>query len=79
MSARTRKEFAARQPRKPMRFAIRFKIGNRFGKACRYSLVEVCVHIVDKYAIREREAARIVTLQPGETFANEDMRITRLP
>lgn len=71
----------AHQPQrrtKPMRFEIRFKIGNRFGAASRYTLVEISVHIVDRHSLTETELATIVTLQVGETFTNEDMQIRRV-
>lgn len=61
-----------------MRFSIRFKIGNRLGAASRYTLREFCISIVDRYSLTETEVCTIVTLQPGESFANEDLSITKL-
>ena len=51
---------------KRMAFAIAPAIGGRFGAYSRYSLVEFCVHIVDRYGLKESETATIVTLQVGE-------------
>jgi hypothetical protein len=68
-----------RRPRhKPWKFLVRVAIGKRLGKGSRYSLVEVCVHLVDRYGLREEELATIFTLQPGETFTNEDLSIRKL-
>lgn len=60
-----------------MKFSIRFKIGSRFGAASIYSLRDLCVNVVDRYSLTERELATIVTLNKGEVFSNEDMQITR--
>lgn len=60
-----------------MKFSIRFKIGSRFGAGSIYSLRDMCVDIVDRYSLTERELATIVTLNVGEVFSNEDMQITR--
>lgn len=59
-----------------MKFDIRFKIGNRLGAKSVYTLVEFCVHVVDRYGLREGEVAKIVRLKPGETFENEVLQIT---
>jgi hypothetical protein len=61
-----------------MKFSIRFKIGNRFGAASKYTLRELCISIVDRYSLTETEICTIVTLQPGETFTNEDMVIKKI-
>lgn len=61
-----------------MKFSIRFKIGNRFGAASKYTLRELCISIVDRYSLTETEICTIVTLQPGETFTNEDMVIKKV-
>jgi hypothetical protein len=62
-----------------MRFSVRFKIGGRLGAASVYTLREFCVCIVDRYSLTETEVCHVVTLQPGEEFANEDVKIERLP
>lgn len=67
-----------RKARAPMRFTIRFRIGNRFGAASKYTLVELCLHVVDRYSLTETELATIVTLQPDEKFSNEDMIVQRV-
>lgn len=65
--------------RKGMSFAIRFAIGNRFGAASKYTLIEFCVHCVDRYGLKEGEVCRIVTLQPGEkTVVPNVMEVTRV-
>lgn len=51
-----------------MSFDIRFYIGNRLGRASRYSLIEFCVHCVDRMGLKEHETATVVTLQVGESF-----------
>ena len=61
-----------------MKFSIRFKIGNRFGAASKYTLRELCVSVVDRYSLRENELAHIVTMNIGEVFENNDMRVTRV-
>jgi len=61
-----------------MKFSIRFKIGNRFGAASKYTLRELCIGIVDRYSLTETEVCTIVTLQPGETFTNEDLMIRKV-
>jgi hypothetical protein len=61
-----------------MKFSIRFKIWNRFGTASKYTLRELCISIVDRYSLTETEICTIVTLQPGETFINEDMAIKKV-
>lgn len=61
-----------------MKFSIRFKIGNRFGAASKYTLRELCVSVVDRYSLRENELAHIVTMNIGEVFQNEDMQVTRV-
>lgn len=62
-----------------MKFIIRFKIGGRFGAGSVYTLREVCTHVVDRYSLTETEVCTVVTLQPGETFTNEDLEATRQP
>jgi hypothetical protein len=61
-----------------MKFSIRFKIGNRFGAASKYTLREFCTSIVDRYSLTETEVCTIVTLQSGESFKNEDLAITKI-
>lgn len=61
-----------------MKFLIRFKIGNRFGAASKYTLREFCTSIVDRYSLTEAEVCTIVTLQSGESFKNEDLAITKV-
>lgn len=61
-----------------MKFSIRFKIGNRFGAASKYTLRELCVSVVDRYSLRENELAHIVTMNIGEVFQNNDMQVTRV-
>ena len=61
-----------------MKFSIRFKIGNRFGAASKYSLRELCVSVVDRYSLRDNELVHIVTMNIGEVFQNEDMQVTRV-
>lgn len=61
-----------------MRFDIRFKIGNRFGKASRYSLKEFCIAVVDRYSLKEVEVETVVSLAPGECFQNLDLQIWRV-
>lgn len=61
-----------------MKFSIRFKIGNRFGAASKYTLREFCISIVDRYSLTETEVCTIVTLQRGESFKNEDLMITKV-
>ena len=61
-----------------MRFSIRFKIGNRFGAASKYALRDLCISVVDRYSLTERELCTIVTLLPGETFTNDDMEVKKL-
>lgn len=61
-----------------MKFSIRFKIGNRFGAASKYTLRDFCISIVDRFSLTETEVCTIVTLQSGETFTNEDMMVKKL-
>ena len=61
-----------------MRFVIRFKIANRFGAGSKYSLKDLCVSVVDRYSLSERELCQIVTMQVGETFTNEDLTVQRV-
>lgn len=61
-----------------MKFSIRFKIGNRFGAASKYTLREFCINIVDRFSLTETEVCTIVTLQPGEYFTNEDLMIRKV-
>ena len=66
-----------------MMFSIRFGIGKRLGAASKYTLVEFCVHLVDRYCLKEHEVATIATLQKGEKYTvNENgypvMEVTRL-
>lgn len=61
-----------------MKFSIRFKIGNRFGAASKYTLREFCTSIVDRYSLTETEVCTIITLQSGESFKNEDLAITKV-
>lgn len=50
-----------------MKFNIRFAIGNRLGKASRYSLKEFCVFVVDRYSLSESEVEAVVTQKVGDT------------
>ncbi|UOF79482.1 hypothetical protein [Caudoviricetes sp.] len=61
-----------------MKFSIRFRIGNRLGAASKYSLRDFCISVVDRYSLTETEVCTIVTLQSGETFTNEDMKVTKI-
>lgn len=61
-----------------MKFSIRFKIGNRFGAASKYTLREFCTSIVGRYSLTETEVCTIITLQSGESFKNEDLAITKV-
>ena len=61
-----------------MKFSIRFKIGNRFGAASKYTLLDFCISIVNRFSLTETEVCTIVTLQPGLTFTNEDLMIKKL-
>lgn len=61
-----------------MKFSIRFKIGNWFGAASKYTLREFCINIVDRFSLTETEVCTIVTLQPGEYFTNEDLMIRKV-
>lgn len=63
-----------------MTFGVRFRIGNRLGATSRYSLVEVCIHLVDRYSLTETEITKIVQLPAKEAifFMNEDMEVRRL-
>ncbi len=51
-----------------MMFSVRFGIGVRLGAASKYTLIEFCVHLVDRYGLKEHEAAAIVALQVGEKY-----------
>lgn len=61
-----------------MRFSIRFRAGNRFGAASKYSLREFCIAIVDKYSLTETEVYDIVTMGFAVDFENNDLKIRRL-
>lgn len=61
-----------------MKFTIRFRIGKRFGKGSRYSLREVCIHLVEQYSLTETEIRTVVTLGVGCVFSNEDMHVKRV-
>ena len=61
-----------------MKFSIRFKIGNHFGPASKYTLRELCVSVVDRYSLTDGELSNIVTLDFGEVFENEDMQVSRV-
>lgn len=61
-----------------MKFSIRFKIGNRFGAASKYTLRELCVSVVDRYSLTDGELSIIVTMNVGEVFQNEDMQVSRV-
>lgn len=61
-----------------MKFNVRFKVGNHLGSGSVYTLVDVCVSLVDRYALKEKEISAIVKLAPGEKFTNEDLEVTRL-
>ena len=61
----------------PAKFKVRFRIGNRLGKGVLYSLREVCLHLVERYSLTERELNELFQLPRGATFSNEDMEIRR--
>lgn len=61
-----------------MLFNIRFKIGNRYGAGSRYTGVEFCVHVVDRYGIREMELNKIFALKPNQGYQCSIMMIKRL-
>ncbi len=61
-----------------MKFKIRFRINNRYGKGSVYSLKEFCIAIVDRYSLTEVELCTVVTLLEGEEFSNHDMKIKRI-
>jgi hypothetical protein len=61
-----------------MKFNIRFRIGNRWGKASRYSLREFCVYIVDKCSFTDAECVKVVKLNIGESMTADDVRVTRV-
>jgi hypothetical protein len=66
-----------------MAFSIRFAIGNRLGAASKYSLIEFCLHVIDRYGLKEHEVATIVTLQKGEKYTIKEkdqpvLEVTRL-
>lgn len=62
-----------------MKFSVRFKIVNRFGKASAYSLRDICITLVDQYSLREHEITAIVGLRAGsnDTFVNGDMAVRK--
>lgn len=66
-----------------MVFSVRFGIGKRLGASSKYSLIELCVHLVDRYGLKEHEVATMVTLDKGEKYTvNEGefpvMEVTRV-
>ena len=61
-----------------MRFTIRFRIHNRWGTGSVYSLRDLCVSVVDRYSLSERDLCQIVTLTIGETFSNENLLVKRI-
>lgn len=63
---------------RPRRFNVSFAIDKRFGKASKYTLMEIAKCVLEPYSISEKEFDEIVQLKVQETWFNEDVRITRL-
>jgi hypothetical protein len=61
-----------------MKFAVQFKIGDRLSAVSRFSLRDICVGLVERYALTEREITTLVSLPVGEQFFNKDLVIRRL-
>lgn len=62
-----------------MKFAVRFRIDNRWGAVSIYSLRDVCVSLVNRFSLKESEICTIVSLRDGETFQMADLMLTRRP
>lgn len=61
-----------------MKFAIQFKIGQRFGSISKYSLRDFCIAIVERFSLTDRECHLVIELKVGETFCTEDLLIRRI-
>lgn len=61
-----------------MRFTVRFEIGGRLGAGSKYSLRDICVSLVDRYSIKDRELNQIVIMKAGESIRVPGLQITRV-
>lgn len=61
-----------------MKYAIRFKIGNRFDSVSKYSLREFCIFIVERFSLTERECQSVIELKIGESICLKDFYIYRI-
>ena len=61
-----------------MKFKVRFKIENRFGKGSVYSFREICVSLIDRYSLTDDEIIGIFKLNKGDNFTNCDLSINRV-
>lgn len=59
-----------------MRFVILFK--GATGCSGRFDLRDICVSVVDSYALTVDEITKIVRLEPGQVFENGDLIVVRV-
>lgn len=50
------------------RFKIAFGIAGRYGRFSYYSLKDICVSIVDRWSLTDREVNHIANMEIGESF-----------
>lgn len=60
-----------------IKFKVRFRVGNRLGKASIYSLRDICVSLADTYSLGDAELEKILFMALGQHFTNEDMEVRR--
>jgi hypothetical protein len=61
-----------------MKFIVRFRVGGRLGAGSTYTLREICVSLVNRYDLKEKEICEIVALPPGGKFSNADLEVARV-
>jgi hypothetical protein len=62
---------------KAKRFAIRLNSAGKLYAALPYTLREVCLCIEDRHALTDEEISQVDSLEVGENFSNEDLKIRR--
>lgn len=60
------------------KFQVRFWIDHRLSRGSKYSLRDICICIVDRYALTDAEVNQIADLAVGSAFNNGDLSIKRV-
>ena len=58
-------------------FSIQLKIASRLGAKSSCNTREFCISFIDRYSLTNTEVEKILEMQPGESFYNKDVVITR--